>query len=256
MQALLVVAVLAAVALAWNRYAPPGAGPAALGRLVSPGPLSAKHAYLADRCTACHQPTVGVQAPRCVPCHAADTALLSRQSTAFHADVPECTPCHLEHGTGALRPERMDHVALARIGWTALAKRAPSDQDSAAVLDSFQRVLGATRAEDVDALEARAGLACASCHDRRDPHLARFGSDCAQCHATDRWSIAGYMHPAPTSRDCVQCHKPPPSHTMEHFSMISQRIARKEHASVDQCYECHLTTSWNDIPGVGFYKHH
>jgi hypothetical protein len=25
---------------------------------------------------------------------------------------------------------------------------------------------------------------------------------------------------------------------------------------VDQCFECHNTTGWNDIIDVGFYKHH
>jgi hypothetical protein len=25
---------------------------------------------------------------------------------------------------------------------------------------------------------------------------------------------------------------------------------------VDQCFECHNTTGWNDIVDVGFYKHH
>ena len=43
---------------------------------------------------------------------------------------------------------------------------------------------------------------------------------------------------------------------MGHFSMISKTIAHKESATVDQCFECHNTTSWNDIVDVGFYKHH
>jgi hypothetical protein len=43
---------------------------------------------------------------------------------------------------------------------------------------------------------------------------------------------------------------------MEHFHMVSQRVAGKEHARVEQCYLCHQTTSWNDIRGVGWYKHH
>ncbi|SRR6266496_630610 len=30
----------------------------------------------------------------------------------------------------------------------------------------------------------------------------------------------------------------------------------EEHARVDQYFECHNTTSWNDIVNVGFYKHH
>jgi hypothetical protein len=52
---------------------------------------------------------------------------------------------------------------------------------------------------------------------------------------------------------------------MMHFDMISKKIARQEDAQVaaccgavqvNQCYRCHQTTSWNDIQGVGYYKHH
>ena len=29
-----------------------------------------------------------------------------------------------------------------------------------------------------------------------------------------------------------------------------------EHADVSQCFLCHKTNAWNDISGVGWYKHH
>ena len=38
--------------------------------------------------------------------------------------------------------------------------------------------------------------------------------------------------------------------------MLSAKVARQPHAEVRECYACHLTTSWPDIRGVGFYKHH
>jgi hypothetical protein len=43
---------------------------------------------------------------------------------------------------------------------------------------------------------------------------------------------------------------------MGHFHMVSMKVAGKPHARVDQCYLCHETTAWNDIKGVGWYKHH
>jgi len=33
-------------------------------------------------------------------------------------------------------------------------------------------------------------------------------------------------------------------------------MSAQPHARVDQCLLCHQTTSWNDIRGVGWYKHH
>lgn len=68
--------------------------------------------------------------------------------------------------------------------------------------------------------------------------------------------FAGYRHPSPRSTDCAQCHRPPRSHTMEHFGMISQPVAGHREARVDQCHLCHQTTAWNDVRGVGWFECH
>jgi hypothetical protein len=101
-----------------------------------------------------------------------------------------------------------------------------------------------------------AAFNCVNCHATKDRHRGFFGEDCAQCHSPTGWAVAGFRHPSPLSTDCAQCHLAAPSHYMEHFHMISAMIARQEHARVNQCYLCHQTTSWNDIRGVGYYKHH
>ncbi|MBK7950658.1 MAG: class III cytochrome C family protein [Deltaproteobacteria bacterium] len=250
----LVMAVAVAVSLAMVHFE--GSSSAIARRWVSPGPLSPRHGYLGNQCGACHEPTVGVTVTNCTPCHADSKRLLGRQPTAFHASIRECTPCHVEHQLESIRPLTMDHVELARIGAQTLASASGSDLESAATLQSLETWLRIRGPAQFDAKTARSALDCAGCHDRRDPHLKRFGSDCAQCHGLEAWSIPGYQHPSSRSKDCVQCHEPPPSHLMGHFSMMSQKIAGKEHASVDQCFECHNTTSWNDIIDIGFYKHH
>ena len=43
---------------------------------------------------------------------------------------------------------------------------------------------------------------------------------------------------------------------MMHFRMVSAKVAGQPHAAVRQCFLCHQTTAWNDIKGVGWYKHH
>lgn len=228
----------------------------ALKQFVSPGALSPRHAYLSDQCAACHEPTIGVTVAACTACHANAERLLGRQPTAFHASVQECASCHVEHQPTSIRPLVMDHVELARVGAQTLADASRSDAESAATLESLETWLRIRDPRQLDANTARASLNCAGCHDRRDPHIKRFGSDCAQCHLLDSWSVVDYQHPSSRSKECVQCHQAPPSHFMEHFSMVSRKFAGKEHARVDQCFECHNTTSWNDIVDVGFYKHH
>jgi hypothetical protein len=249
----LTVAVVIAASLAVMRSR---AATKALEQFVSPGALSPRHAYLAGRCTSCHEATVGVTVAKCSQCHATDERLLGRQPTAFHASVRECAACHVEHQGISARPLTLDHVTLAKIGARTLARASRNDPESLSTLESLKTWFRVSGPENIGQVAAREALNCAGCHDRRDPHFNRFGSDCAACHQTASWTVPGYQHPSPRSTECVQCHLPPPSHTMMHFSMISQRVAGKEHARVEECFECHTTTSWNDIVGVGFYKHH
>ena len=237
----------------------------ALKQFVSPGPLSPRHKYLADKCASCHETTVGVTAAKCTVCHANAERLLGRQPSAFHASVRECRTCHVEHQGTNIRPVVMDHVELARIGARMLKRKSRGDAASADEIKSLETWLRIRIPGQLDERSAGEALNCIGCHSTIDRHLGLFGKDCAQCHATASWRIAGYQHPSPSSFDCAQCHQAPGSHYMMHFDMISKKIAGQEDekvagccgpAQVYQCYRCHQTTSWNDIRGVGYYKHH
>jgi len=220
--------------------------------VVAPGPLSSKHAFLSDRCEACHTPVKGVDAVSCVSCHAPSAKDLAKQSTAFHAAAGlQCRGCHLEHA-GDVRPIRMEHASLLRAtsltGDRELSARAVADQ----MIADLKEFLGARTSDR----QEKAELDCASCHSNREPHRELFGRDCGSCHELRSWKIAGFLHPSPTSKDCAQCHQAPPSHYMGHFVMMDRMITGQEHASVRQCFLCHRTDSFNDIRGVGWMKHH
>lgn len=225
-------------------------------RMASPGELSKAHASLENNCAACHTPMKGVEAKNCIVCHADNKALLQRQPTAFHANIANCAACHLEHQGRVPRTTTMDHAALAHIGCKMLESAATPVQTDMAKIQRWLKTTAASgRPADHRAAE-EALLNCAVCHGTKDKHVGLFGGDCAQCHATSQWTIPEFRHPPATSRDCAQCHQAPPSHYMEHFQMISMKVVGIEHADVRQCFLCHQTTSWNDIKGVGFYKHH
>lgn len=224
-------------------------------QMASPGDLSAAHADLAGDCAACHSPVEGVTAARCIVCHANNERLLQSQPTAFHAAVSSCSECHPEHRGGGALATSMDHEALATIGLRELERHPDPERQQFA---SSIRHLSLERSDDVHPglTPVEGALDCSSCHTTSDPHLGLFGSGCAACHETRSWSISEFRHPSAGSRDCAHCHQAPPSHYMMHFKMISAKVARKPHARVEQCYECHRITSWNDIPGIGHYKHH
>ena len=263
---LLWLALTAAVVTgAWLAVAHFKPASSALKRFVNPGPLSPGHAYLANRCESCHETDVGVTAAKCTGCHANDERLLGRQPTAFHASIRECRTCHVEHQGTNIRPVAMDHVELAEIGSRILARASDGDAASAAKLTLLGTWLRIRIPGQLDEISAREVLNCVGCHSTIDRHLGLFGKDCGQCHATTSWRIAEYQHPSPSSFDCAQCHQAPPSHYMMHFDMISKKIAGQEDAKVAgccgpaqvrQCFRCHQTTSWNDIRGLGYYKHH
>ncbi|MCY7349322.1 MAG: hypothetical protein LH606_01465 [Cytophagaceae bacterium] len=221
-----------------------------------PGKLSAAHAQFATNCAACHTALKGIDEAKCISCHASNKALLQRQPTAFHANIGNCASCHIEHQGADANLRVMNHQALAQIG----ARLIPAIKSVANQMDNVLLPGGQPL---VSTLEAT--LDCASCHATTDKHQGLFGQTCASCHATSQWTIPTFQHPSMRSTDCVQCHQAPPSHYMMHFEMVSKKVAAEGKAQLNgccegvivrQCYVCHQTTSWNDIKGVGYYKHH
>ena len=260
-------------------------------QVVVPGDLSQSHGFLAGNCAACHTPVKGADAGLCISCHAASTALLQRQPTAFHAQVQVCIGCHVEHRAGTRMPTTTDHALLAEIGQRQLRATGagPSASVSAMASTGLPQTnpmqpavssgrdeegcggaagcaegkvtsppLGASRqpADPMRMGNDESMLNCASCHATKDRHSGFFGTECAQCHTTSQWTVADFKHPSASSTECAQCHKPPPSHNMMHFSMMSAPLARQPKAQVDQCHLCHQTTVWNDIKGRGMTKVH
>lgn len=228
-------------------------------RMASPGRLSSPHAFLENNCAACHTAVKGPDPAKCIVCHANNESLLGRQPTAFHANVGSCRECHVEHQGLRQRPTEMDHVALAQIGIRQMKDHREADGES----ELLRKQLEAWIQESPHSSMSTGSLSpqelvlnCATCHANDDRHFKLFGMECAQCHSTKKWAIPEFRHPSSRSRDCAQCHLAPPSHFMGHFHVVSAKVAGKPHAKVSQCYVCHKTTSWNDIVGVGWYKHH
>jgi hypothetical protein len=225
-------------------------------RHVSPGRLSTAHASLETNCAACHTAVRSAEPAKCIACHANNTALLQRQPTVFHATIETCSACHAEHRGATVRPVAMDHVTLADLGFEIVRRDAENPSNRRLLAWLRQHDASATVPTHPRVTPTEAALNCATCHATKDQHQKLFGEDCASCHATASWTISDFVHPSARSTDCAQCHRAPPSHYMMHFQMVSQAVARVTDARVDQCFRCHQTTSWNDIKGIGWYKHH
>lgn len=251
---------LAALVLSIGYFASPEESvirqPATWQRMASPGDLSSAHSHLEGDCAACHTAVSGAVPVNCILCHATAEDVLQRQPTAFHSSISSCNECHSEHLGIGRRPTKMDHEALARIGLRELSS-AGSEEQSALYSFLTTRATGeqwGSHSAHLTSLEA--SLSCSTCHSKQDQHFGLFGLDCGQCHSTSMWTLPAFTHPSANSRDCAQCHQAPPSHYMMHFKMVSAKVAQQPHATVEQCFKCHRTTAWTDIPGIGHYKHH
>lgn len=230
-------------------------------RMANPGKLSNAHAFLDHKCNACHTPVKGVEAVNCIQCHANNTALLKRQTTSFHANISSCVECHKEHQGKDGQITQMNHNAFVSIGMRQLGKKTVRNQEDKELFELVEHFLEMSQNKNSLFVNPHLSkeeltLQCATCHQNQDVHFSLFGKNCSNCHETSRWNIPEFVHPSPRSMDCAQCHQAPPSHYMRHFKMISQTVARKPHARIDQCFICHQTTSWTDIKGIGTYKHH
>ncbi len=214
-------------------------------RLYSPGPLSSAHAFLRNDCAACHTAVSGVSRAKCVACHADDSAVLERQPSAFHATIGDCAPCHYEHISGVTRPIAMNHAALAGIGLAQLRRFGNETRETRARLVRWMRDARADVAPRLSPEERL--LDCVSCHEVNDVHSGNFGRDCARCHDTGSWFIEAYVHPSAASTDCAQCHRASPCHYMEGCLSMMGHMAGGEGARLEQCYQCHKTTSWYDF---------
>jgi hypothetical protein len=248
---------LAAAAVVWAKW-PTLSKPITWQRQVIPGHLSDSHRFLENNCASCHTPVKGVEVGKCVVCHANNESLLQRQPTAFHASIGSCRECHTEHQGETANLRRMNHGALAKIGLREPEHSTSADASRNNLIAWLKdRSVDSTTDRGASGLSAHEALLnCASCHSNQDRHFKLFGQNCSQCHTADKWTIPEFRHPSASSTDCAQCHQAPPSHYMEHFQMVSVVVAERPHANVSQCQLCHQTTSWNDIKGVGWYKHH
>lgn len=232
-------------------------------QMTMSGKLSAAHSFLGNNCSECHTAVAGVKDSTCISCHANNDSLLQRQPTAFHVSIQNCVSCHLEHHGRSVSTTEMDHELLAKIGITALKEDKGTDPEYQIAGGDLLNYIRSMNKTSTSAFHAKNNMSafeqvlnCSTCHSNEDPHRSYFGNDCTECHSTKAWTVPSYKHPSPSNTECAQCHAAPPSHYMMHFKMISAKVAGKPHANVNECFQCHETTSWNDIRDVGWYKHH
>ena len=238
------------LALTLAAVAPAGAQ-TVLEKLISPGPLTAKHAKLEARCDACHLNfKKEVQAQLCNACHkavAADIAEGRGFHGKFHPASGDCRGCHTDHAGRDARIIKFD-TSTFNHDFTQY----PLSGKHVGVKCASCHV-GGRKYRD-------APVKCVACHQKDDKHKGTLGPNCVSCHTETGWKVEKFDHGntrfpllgaharatcqschadqnfAATPRECVSCH-------------LKKDVHRG--ALGTRCATCHDAVDWKP----GFFDH-
>ena len=215
-------------------------------KLVSPGPLSDKHAKYEDKCQSCHAPFArNSQSGLCLSCHKEVEADRNHRR-GFHGRHPdasksECRACHAEH-----KGRKADIVQLNR----SLFNHATTNF---ALLGAHKRVACDGCHQPEKKFRATSS-SCVDCHGKIDPHKGNLGRNCAGCHSEGGWrSTKPFDHsktrfPLVLSHARVACDK---CHMGERYkglerTCVSCHGAEDKHGGRNgtKCETCHSPQTW------------
>lgn len=192
----------------------------------SPGPLSAAHEHLDGNrnCFRCHG--LGKEDrmdDRCLECHKEIAHLIDRGRGLHAANRADCAVCHAEHAgrefllidPDYLEPGVFDHAAT---GYPLEGKHISLKCESCHRADRVDPEVASLRPGALRT-GSHIGLPtdCAACHE--DPHRARLGTRCADCHNEKSFhdvDAAAFEHDktrytlrgAHVKAECRACHDP------------------------------------------------
>lgn len=192
-------------------------------------PLSGKHSGLA--CNQCHSGALKDTLPRdCASCHRAD-------DVHHDSSMALCGTCHNTNNWQAT--SRFDHD-LSQFPLIGMHRIVPCH--SCHIGNQF------TLAEND----------CHSCHRQDDKHEGGLGTDCAQCHTPNAWTLWQFDHGKQTDFtltgkhkgvECAACHGPgsDPSDTPQMCGGCHRQQDIHNGEFGPRCDRCHTTTNFFEL---------
>lgn len=240
---------------------------------ISPGPLARAHQNLNGpaNCTRCHGVSPRSPEFHCLECHR-EIAAEVQQHRGLHASYAQsgapgssCIRCHSDHNGEDFAMIHWQPTATgfehARTGYILDGSHAAVGCRSChSARHISQESREALAGKDLDHTWMGLSSRCSTCHE--DKHQGRFGSDCARCHSTVKWSqtqvdVNHFDHSRTafplTGRhretECGKCHTPD-AHGRPRWSGIAFATCSSCHVDVHRgafkqgCDSCHSTTNW------------
>ncbi len=192
-------------------------------------PLLGKHEGL--KCTQCHKGDLHKDKLKtdCYSCHQKDDKHKGQEGR-------KCEACHNEK---TWKKSDFDH-RMARFPLTG--KHLLVECKKCHVTDAFR--------------DAKSD--CYSCHEKKDVHKRRLGTDCAYCHNTRDWRDWDFDHDKTGFKldgkhkdlKCIECHTNPVSNKITlgaGCATCHSKDDKHDGAFGDRCERCHVGNSWKVI---------
>ncbi len=192
-------------------------------------PLLGKHEPL--KCNACHKGDLHKDKLKmdCYSCHKKDDKHKGQEGT-------KCESCH---NASSWKKADFDH-RMSRFALTG--KHLLVECKNCHRTDAFK--------------DAKSD--CWSCHENKDVHKRRLGTDCSRCHNTRDWRDWDFDHDRTNFKlegkhkniQCVECHKIPVASKITLGATCASchdKDDKHDGAYGDHCERCHTGLSWKTI---------
>lgn len=240
---------------------------------ISPGKLTKAHAHLEgiSQCTACHDLGAKVSDKKCLACHTALNAKVSKNS-GYHAskDIKgkTCITCHSEHHGLNFEMIRFDKTTFNHDLTGYSLKGAHKKQDCTAC-HKPENIRDAKIRQNK---KTYLGLqqSCTTCHS--DYHQKTLSNDCAKCHSYESFTPAsGFNHQntkfqltgGHTDVTCISCHK-----KTTRNGQAFQEFANTPFSNCNDCHKdphggsfgkdcksCHSVESFSKMKATSAFNH-
>jgi len=218
-------------------------------KILSPGPLTAKHAKLENDCAKCHSSfDKSKQNSLCLSCHKEVANDIDKHQGLHGSGIAsqgkKCSSCHTEHKGRDFDIRQLDKASFNHNRLTdfpLVASHANPKVTCESCHGSYKDYYLTPRD-------------CFSCHKEKDSHDGRLGQDCSICHKPTVWKDASFDHNKTYFKlqgrhqklSCLECHKDNSGRMKIDTSCYSCHQKDDVHQGLQKarCEFCHNQNEW------------
>ncbi len=216
--------------------------------LLLPGDLVQGHARIEKKCNRCHTPfDKSKQSKLCRNCHEEIDQDIKNESN-YHGNIyniakRECHTCHTDHKGRDMDIVQLDQETLGH-------------NNTNFKLNGIHAITPCKRCHKKEKFYRLPRHECVDCHELHDPHKARMGESCNNCHVELAWLPARFNHdktnfPLRNNHRNISCQS---CHVNERYSKTPKNCYFCHYLDDVhdgdrgiKCHDCHYEERWSRI---------